>query len=522
MNRFSCLASPLMHHFGIQTPARIFVLPLLLVLAILFRLPALINAYAVHSDAAIVGLQAMHILQGEWSWFLWGTQYESSFEAALAAAGFAFTGPQPLTLMLVPLLGYLVLCSLTFVMLQRYLGSWLAFIIALVLVFTPQAVNEVSVFSPRQWSITVVFFSLWCFDRASESKRELLCYACAVLCAIISLYLNLFTIVMLPGVFLFGILCCFDGNPGRKGLVKRIAVVVGSAMAGGVVIFIALNAGALFSHVAVSPDRLSDNLEMLWNESLPWALSYGVFIPGNSLYPVFWNPPVLFKAVQYVGAALFSCALLSGGILFLMRRLPWHVRRMGMLGAAVAVLSPLSFYLSRVPADIWSVRYLAPIIWFAPFALAPLAALVKQKWLAVLLAPYLMAAATGGWLGFGPSVHGPVPVLSPRATAVEEMVLRKELAKRGIRHAAAQYWLSYRLTFLWKEEIVVVPLDPWSDRYLPYRREFDAARDFALIFHPSEPRAKPDIFVKRFQRLGVPFEQIKAGKFIALIVRATR
>ena len=42
---------------------------LLLVAAVVARLPALINARGVNSDAAVVGLQAMHILRGEWSWF---------------------------------------------------------------------------------------------------------------------------------------------------------------------------------------------------------------------------------------------------------------------------------------------------------------------------------------------------------------------------------------------------------------------------------------------------------------------
>jgi GT2 family glycosyltransferase len=41
----------------------------LLVLALAFRLPHLVNARGVHSDAAIVGLQAMHMLEGEFSPF---------------------------------------------------------------------------------------------------------------------------------------------------------------------------------------------------------------------------------------------------------------------------------------------------------------------------------------------------------------------------------------------------------------------------------------------------------------------
>jgi len=57
---------------------------LLVVVSVLARLPALVNARGVNSDAAVVGLQAMHILHGEWSWFLWGAGYQASFDATQA------------------------------------------------------------------------------------------------------------------------------------------------------------------------------------------------------------------------------------------------------------------------------------------------------------------------------------------------------------------------------------------------------------------------------------------------------
>ena len=111
-------------------------LPLLLLLvgSVVARLPALVNARGVNSDAAVVGLQAMHILHGEWSWFLWGAGYQASFDAALVAAAFAVTGPSVLTLMAVPLIGHLILVghllgfegekASTFVRPKRQLTLW--------------------------------------------------------------------------------------------------------------------------------------------------------------------------------------------------------------------------------------------------------------------------------------------------------------------------------------------------------------------------------------------------------------
>ena len=92
---------------------------LLVVASVAARLPALVNARGVNSDAAVVGLQAMHILHGEWSWYLWGAGYQASLDAALVAAAFAVTGPSALTLMVVPLVGYLILVGLTYDVLRR-------------------------------------------------------------------------------------------------------------------------------------------------------------------------------------------------------------------------------------------------------------------------------------------------------------------------------------------------------------------------------------------------------------------
>ena len=49
-----------------------------------FRAPALLNAGQTNSDAAVVGLQAMHVLRGEGSPFLWGSGYQTSTDSIVA------------------------------------------------------------------------------------------------------------------------------------------------------------------------------------------------------------------------------------------------------------------------------------------------------------------------------------------------------------------------------------------------------------------------------------------------------
>ncbi len=144
-------------------------LPLLLcALAVLGQIPALYNAAGAHADAAIVGLQAMHILRGEWSWFIWGTNYQGTLDALLIALGFAATGPRPLTLMLVPLCGHLILIGLTFATLRRHLIPLAAAATTLPVVFTAIPINGVILYPPRQWAITAAIAAVWLLDGANS------------------------------------------------------------------------------------------------------------------------------------------------------------------------------------------------------------------------------------------------------------------------------------------------------------------------------------------------------------------
>ena len=91
---------------------------LLVVSTICFRLPVLVNAAALNSDMAVVGLQARHILHGEWSWHLWGAGYQSSVDALLTAAVFALIGSSPLAFEIVPVIGHLAIVGLAFAVLR--------------------------------------------------------------------------------------------------------------------------------------------------------------------------------------------------------------------------------------------------------------------------------------------------------------------------------------------------------------------------------------------------------------------
>jgi hypothetical protein len=173
------------------------------------------------------------------------------------------------------------------------------------------------------------------------------------------------------------------------------------------------------------------------------------------------------------------------------------------------------FLLSAAPYDLGATRYLAPIVWFAPFALSAAAHLLRPAGFALGMAPYLVSASIAGWVAYGSYVQGPVPQLHARRIARAEAQLGAMLRQKGIRYAAADYWQSYRLSFLLGEDPIVIPLD--GDRYPPYRHAFEAAPVVAYLLRPSDPRAASIEYQLRAAK--ARYERLETAGFIVLVMR---
>jgi hypothetical protein len=492
-------------------------LALLVLVQVSFRLPAYFNAGAVHSDAAVVGLQARHILAGEWSWFLWGAGYQASFDALLSAAAFAVLGSTPRALMLMPLLGYLLFLGLVYDLLRRRLDPGTACILSLILGWMPAA-HALSYFPPRQWAITVVFLAIWLVDGTAESRHPLLRNAAAGLLGVLSLYLDLFALQLGAGFALFGVLCAFDVPQERKTALHRCGALAVGAAAGLVLLWLVWQSPESSAGKArLSLERVGANFRLLAETCLPMLVGVKVFVPGKNLYPDLWNPPVWFRAAQLLGALLYLGGLALGALLALRGSIPWPLRRLGVLGFVVSGCAVGGFLLSIMPSDLWTTRYLAPITLFAPFALAPVAYRLGRRLTALGLLPYLVASATSTWLLYGSWVRGPLPVFDPRSSGRDEAQLCHGLRALGIHQGSAQYWLAYRLTFLCEEDPVFVPLAASEDRYAPYRQEYNAAPVVALVFHPSEPRAKPEEIEPQLRSWRAAYVRAKIAGYTVLI-----
>ncbi len=484
-----------------------------------FRFPALLNNGATNSDATIVGLQAMHLLNGETSRFLWGADYQGSFDAWVIAVLFAMSGPGPLMLMLAPMLGHLVMSFSVFGVLSRTLSRGAALIACLPIVFTPQAVNGVVMYAPRQWSIT--FAICGAVIIAWPGKRLVpLRLALGVFCAIFALYLDMFSLQWMPAIGLLAVLACFDEPRALKSIALRLAGALAGAALMIWIVRSLRDSGAPKAHgFGVDLALVSRNWPLFSETCLPWLLGGKVWISGKNLYPDLWVPPAPVRWFQYFGAASIIVLGLASAAVMFTKRVPWEVKRIVLFGGGAACTSLAGFLVSGWPSDMWSTRYLAPVVWAMPFTLSALAYVLRPRGLLVLMLPYLCVAAMGGWLSYAAWVDGPLPRLDDRGALKDETEVRDFLRARGFKHGYAQYWLAYRLTFLWLEDPMIAPFD--SDRYPPYRQAVDAARKKAFIFHPSEPRAQPAPYYQMLQgQPGAKVELQQVAGFTVILYEA--
>ena len=267
-------------------------------------------------------------------------------------------------------------------------------------------------------------------------------------------------------------------------------------------------------------DRFGANWTLLVDQCLPYLLGVKVFVQDPvTLAHLPWPAPWPVQVIQAAAACAFVAAVCWAAVAVVRRIGPAPVRQLGALGLIGSVASIGGFLVSTMPADLLSARYLAPIVWLAPFTLAPAAYALGVRWFAALIAPLVVAVGIGGWYAFAPYVVDGLPVRDPRGVAHEEVVLADALRAEGVRYATAQYWLAYRLTFLFDEDPVVVPLAGADDRYRPYRDGFEAAPVVAYLFHPSEPRAQWGATAAELDAQGVTYRRAEIAGFTVLIVR---
>jgi hypothetical protein len=171
--------------------------------------------------------------------------------------------------------------------------------------------------------------------------------------------------------------------------------------------------------------------------------------------------------------------------------------------------------------DIYSARYLVPLILMAPFSFAPLCQLAGHARLSLALTPYLVSAAVAGWLSYGSDVDG-FRIQRAGGPELDEQKLAVLLREHEIEYGFADYWTAYRLTFLFRERPVFVPLHESQDRYPPYREGLSRAPVVAYVYDPSRSGEDLAWHLNRL-RSGVTeyepaFDEVHAGRYTMFVL----
>lgn len=490
---------------------------------LLFRVPVFLNADALDSDITVVGLQAWHLARGESSLLLWGTNYQG-ITAPLAALLVETLLPvrPSLALALSSVLGHVVLVLSLFGVLRRLLPLSLAALTAGSLAVCPEPLNYLTYSAFRIWSFALVFLGLYLSERAAGASRtwsHLLLAGLSGVAVGLGYYSDLFVFQLIPGLVLY--LLWWTWSAARPRWLAPPIVLAGFAV-GSIPRFLA----------NMQPPQVSElsraNLErfwpLFWEKCLPYVTGAKLFASATGFDRPESRPGGAWWVLMVVGLGAVLVLALGGGVLALLPASERAARRLAWCGAAWMGVSLIGFLFTGRAVDVMSARYLVPVLLGLPLVAAPvLERLVRGGRTALGLAlvlPVVVHFGVAGWRGYGGWLDGGLPRATRYGNGDDEQELLRALQQRGVKAATGDYWVAYRLTFLWREQLLVVP-SYGAERYRPYRRRFDSANKVALIFFPPIPvtpfrQSAP--WEARFRKEGRHFERLTIGPYTALVL----
>jgi hypothetical protein len=458
------------------------VAPLLAVLTVAYRVPELLVAERlINSDVAVVGLQAMAMLRGEFSGLLWGTGYQGVIEPLLTVPLLALFPDRPaLALSLMSVVGHLALVLAVYALVARPLGPARGALVAATIAFGPSQLHNLSLAAPRVWALALVLLALAAFEQAlatEQRSRRASWSAVGGLLVGLGYYSDLFVVLMLPGVGLYLLLAALWAA-GAARWTLLAAATFGFGVGSIPRVALGMSAGSVRENLHL--ERLASNWDLL-GVCLSRLLGWTNFAAEHG---------ALRGAIAAVAIAVFAALLLAGATLA--PRSPEPERRLAACGLGWVGTCLVLFVVTGRALDDGSARYLSPLLLGFPLLLpavlrAVAARRLERPALAAVGAVALFFAAEGR-AQFAPELAAP---RDPRSRTPDEDALRAVLEQHQVKAVLAEYWAAYRLTFLWKEALIVVDGD--ASRRKEYREALLRAPRFAVLFgrapHPEAPLA---------------------------------
>ncbi len=469
---------------------------------------AYLVAPVMDSDQAVFGLQARHVLLGEFPVFSWGYAYIGTPQSYLAAAVFALVGSSRLVLDAVPLL-----LAIPFVLACHALGrTWkgpaLGLAAAALVAIAPPYLALHGAWARHGYMDTLLLGSVILLLAARLGRdlgggpREARRFAALGLVGGVAWWVNVSSLFYLVPAALFLLLVDWRVVARRGPWLALGFFLLGSAP------FWLWNAGHAFTTLRLFKGReggaaAPGQLARILAEGVPTILgargshARTNFLPGAS------EALLALYAVALAWLLWRALAALRAG-----RRPEPPVALLLLCVATAGGLLGVSRYGEAITAE-GTKRYLLPLYPTVLLLGALFLDRVRERsrpLFAGLLALPLGLALYGNVVS-NPWVRGELPAY--RAERAQDAALFAWLRARGLtRVYATDYWLAPRLTFDAGEAIVFA--QPAGDRHPPYPRLVDAAPRVAYVFAGGE--AEP--FAASLRGIGATFERTQVGPYV--------
>lgn len=228
-------------------------------------------------------------------------------------------------------------------------------------------------------------------------------------------------------------------------------------------------------------------LKALFSVTLHFMTGMKVMLYGDSCHFVSLPTPLawLLDTVWCGVIALVIMTRFRG----MLRWLTWKPKDADGTAILLALATVILYFFCRSERSAWhSARFILPVMSALPILLACGLEQVRQwnRYVFVFLLIIIIGAQARGNFLLCREWNDP-EVVAKKLELPDTAGLRQFLREHGIRHAYAHYWISYRITFESREEIICA--EPFNERFpgrpAQYLNEVHIATNIAFITHPT-------------------------------------
>jgi len=496
----------------------------LIIAAVAFRLAFFIFGLwhlPISTDEAWPALMGLHVLKGEFPVFYWGQNYMGSQQAFFDALSFLLFGISTFAARIYPLLFSFIYMAATCLLARRLYGRETAVTtLALLAVPVPYLTMAGTLSVPPEYLPLTALGSCALFllagivlkNSAKIALSETPSFLLLGLLLGFMFWLHLvaisYVMVALAFIFLRDKLCF---------LRPVFWLAIPAFFIGGLPFwrFNFTHDFITFADMGGTGDWQSalQLLKALSGITLHFMTGLKVMLYGDSFHFV------SLPALPALALGLAWCGLMA---LVIFRRfrgmLRWRKwRPMNADGTAILlalVIVILYFFCRSERSDWHSARFILPVMSALPILLACGLEHIRNKSrlvFTVLLAFIIIAQAWGNILLAGEWNNS--DIVGKKLELPDTAQLHACLRSKGITHAYAHYWISYRITFESREKLICA--EPFNERFpgrsVQYLDEVHAATNVAFITHPTL-RFVPN-FEKQLKMLGGTYKKEQAGDF---------